>query len=107
LLYTDFILDQTISLLKANEEKYDTTLIYASDHGESLGENGIYLHGLPYMIAPDAQKHIPAIFYRPQKTLELKAKQNDAFSHDNLFHTILGLFDVQTKEYDAKLDMLR
>lgn len=107
LLYTDFILDKTISLLKANEDKYDTTLIYASDHGESLGENGIYLHGLPYMIAPDAQKHIPAIFYRPQKTLELKAKQNDAFSHDNLFHTILGLFDVQTKEYDAKLDMLR
>ncbi|MDY0265198.1 MAG: phosphoethanolamine--lipid A transferase [Sulfurospirillum cavolei] len=107
LLYTDFILDKTISLLKANEDKYDTTLIYASDHGESLGENGIYLHGLPYMIAPDAQKHIPAIFYRPQKTLELKAKQNDAFSHDNLFHTILGLFEVQTKEYDAKLDMLR
>jgi lipid A ethanolaminephosphotransferase len=111
ILYTDYIVNKTIDLLKANENKYDTSLIYVSDHGESLGENGIYLHGLPYMIAPDAQKHVPAVFYlgkaHAQALESLHVKKDERFSHDNLFHTILGLFDVKTKEYDAKRDMLR
>ena len=63
ILYTITSSMKTINLLKANEDKYDITLVYFSDHGESLGENGVYLHGLPYMIAPEAQKHVPALFY--------------------------------------------
>lgn len=111
ILYTDYIINKTIDLLKKNEDKYDTSLIYVSDHGESLGENGIYLHGLPYMIAPDAQKHVPAIFYlgnlASSKQEALQKEVNGDFSQDNLFHTILGLFKVKTQEYNAKLDMLR
>jgi len=110
ILYTDYIINQTIELLKANEDKYDTSLIYVSDHGESLGENGIYLHGLPYMLAPDAQKHVPAIFYlgndQKAKLESLHVKAAEHFSQDNLFHTILGLFKVQTKEYSPNLDLL-
>lgn len=108
--YTDFIINETIERVKRNEEKYDTTLIYVSDHGESLGENGIYLHGLPYMIAPEAQKHVPALFYfgesqkRVQERLHVKA--HERFSHGNLFHTLLGLFDVSTHEYKPSLDIL-
>jgi len=111
ILYTDFIINEAIKLLETNEEKFDTTLFYVSDHGESLGENGVYLHGLPYFIAPDAQKHVPALFYfgkeNHEKVERLMAKKSDHFSHDNLFHTLLGLFDVETKEYNPKLDMLK
>lgn len=108
ILYTDYIINETINLLKANEEKYDTTLIYFSDHGESLGENGVYLHGLPYMIAPEDQKHVPAVFYFSDKTKyeSLHVKANERFSQDNLFHTLLGLFEVKTSEYKPTLDLM-
>ncbi|MCD8476774.1 MAG: sulfatase-like hydrolase/transferase [Sulfurospirillum sp.] len=109
ILYTDYVINQAIALLKKNEDKYETALIYASDHGESLGENGIYLHGLPYMIAPSEQKHVPALFYfsdkEKEKSLHVKAKE--ALSHDHLFHTILALFKIQTSEYKPSLDLLR
>ncbi len=111
ILYTDYIINETINLLKANEDKYETTLIYISDHGESLGENGVYLHGLPYMIAPEAQKHVPALFYfsDKQKTARehLALRASERFSHDNLFHTLLGRFAITTTEYKPNLDILR
>ncbi|SQJ30402.1 Phosphoethanolamine transferase EptA specific for the 1 phosphate group of core-lipid A [Salmonella enterica subsp. enterica] len=54
-LYVDYIVDKAINLLKSHQDKFTTSLVYLSDHGESLGENGVYLHGLPYSIAPDTQ----------------------------------------------------
>jgi len=107
--YTDYIINETITRLKANEDKYDTTLIYISDHGESLGENGVYLHGLPYMIAPEDQKHVPALFYFSDKAKReaLHVKADERFSQDNLFHTLLTLFEVKTSEYKPNLDLLR
>lgn len=111
ILYTDYIINEAINLLKANEDKYETTLVYFSDHGESLGENGVYLHGLPYMIAPEDQKHVPAIFYfgdkQGAKREALHVKANERFSQDNFFHTLLGLFAVKTSEYKPNLDILR
>ncbi len=111
IVYTDFIINEAIQVLEHNEEKFDTTLFYVSDHGESLGENGIYLHGLPYFIAPDSQKHVPALFYfgksNDSKLERLRTQKSAHFSHDNLFHTMLGLFDIETKEYNANLDMLK
>lgn len=55
LVYVDYIVDKAINLLKEHQDKFTTSPVYLSDHGESLGENGIYLHGLPYAIAPDSQ----------------------------------------------------
>ncbi|MBV5277691.1 MAG: phosphoethanolamine--lipid A transferase [Campylobacteraceae bacterium] len=111
ILYTDFVINEAIKLLEKNEAQYQTTLFYVSDHGESLGENGVYLHGLPYFIAPDAQKHVPALFYfgkeNQVKMHHLAAKKAEPFSHDNLFHTMIGIFGIQTSDYDAKLDMLK
>lgn len=111
ILYTDFIINEAIKLLEKNENNYATTLFYVSDHGESLGENGVYLHGLPYFIAPDAQKHVPALFYfgkgNEEKLNKLATKKAELFSHDNLFHTMLGIFGIQTSDYDKKLDMLK
>lgn len=109
ILYTDYLLDKTIKFLKNNESKYETFMMYVSDHGESLGENGIYLHGLPYAIAPDFQKHIPAVFYfgndMQEKKEILESLKTDEYSHDYIFHTFLGMFSIKTKEYNKDLDL--
>jgi lipid A ethanolaminephosphotransferase len=110
ILYTDYFLDKVIQLLKHNDGRFETAMIYMSDHGESLGENGLYLHGLPYFIAPDNQKHIAAIFwlgddFKAQKK-SLKNKVNKEYSHDNLFHTVLGLLEVNTSLYDQGKDII-
>ncbi len=111
ILYTDYFLSKVIDLLKKNDD-FETAMVYMSDHGESLGENNIYLHGLPYMIAPQTQKHIPAIFWfgsKISKELEinkLQDKLKDEFNHDYLFHTLLGLFEVDTQVYKKDLDIL-
>ena len=112
ILYTDDFLTKTIDFLKQNDDNFQTALVYMSDHGESLGENGIYLHGLPYFMAPDAQKHVGALmwFGRQSKqiidTAKLKQVANNHFSHDNLFHTLLGLMQIETSVYHSEADIL-
>jgi len=112
ILYTDYFLDKTISFLKQNDASFQTALIYMADHGESLGEKGLYLHGIPYFMAPPEQTHIGALLWFGSQskaiidTQLLKQKASEPYSHDNLFHTILGLMDIQTNVYDPKLDML-
>lgn len=114
ILYTDHFLSQTIELLKRNQDKVDASMIYVSDHGESLGENGIYLHAAPYAIAPSAQTHVPMVMWFGHSTLEdasvdrscLAAKQDQPdLSHDYLFHSVLGLLGVTTTEYQPALDL--
>lgn len=115
LLYTDHMLAQTIDYLKARQDRYDTAMIYLSDHGESLGEKGIYLHGLPYSIAPKEQTHVPMVMwfsggYASNFKLDtqcLKQRATQPASQDNLFHTVLGLLDVQTAVYDPAMDLAR
>ncbi|RKO64347.1 lipid A/FlgG phosphoethanolamine transferase EptC [Campylobacter sp. P255] len=106
LLYTDFILKNLIDLLRKSPIQ-EASLLYLSDHGESLGENGIYLHGMPYLIAPKDQKHIPMIFWSKDGNLTqaLQAKKDYKLSHDNLFSSLLGYFGVNSKEYEANYDI--
>lgn len=110
-LYTDYFLSKVIELLKKNSNDFGTSMIYVSDHGESLGENGVYLHGLPYFMAPDEQKNVAAVAWfggdlakRINYNL-LKEKASKAYSHDNVFHSFLGLMEVKTPEYDKELDI--
>lgn len=115
ILYVDHIVDKAIKLLQSKQDKFTTSLVYLSDHSESLGENGVYLHGLPYSIAPETQKHVPMLLWLSddyQKRygvnyacLQQKAKEND-YSQDNLFSTMLGLTGVETQEYRAADDIL-
>ncbi|WP_133770779.1 phosphoethanolamine transferase [Pseudomonas graminis] len=114
ILYTDHFLSQTIELLKRNQDKVDASMIYVSDHGESLGENGIYLHAAPYAIAPSAQTHVPMVMWFGHSTLEdanvdrhcLAARQDQPdLSHDYLFHSVLGLLGVTSTEYQPALDL--
>lgn len=116
ILYTDSMLDSTISLLKSYSDKFNVALVYLSDHGESLGEHGMYLHGAPYLFAPSQQTHIPFLLWMSpdyatafgidQQCLRQQA-QSDAVSQDNIFHTLLGMMNVQTREYQPTLDMIR
>ena len=113
MLYTDHTLAQTIDFLKKQDEKYDTAMIYISDHGESLGENGLYLHGVPYSIAPKVQVEVPMVmWFSPGYTQSfgldtncLRLRAALPATHDNLFHSVLGLLDVQTGSYDRAMDL--
>jgi len=111
ILYTDYILKKSIDFLKRNENRYAVAMYYMSDHGESLGENGIYLHGMPYFIAPEAQKH-PASVAWFGKNYDInvtcvKKIASQKYSHDNLFSTLLGLVDVRTKVYNPDMDIFK
>lgn len=112
IVYTDYFLSQVIAFLKNNDRRFETAMIYVSDHGESLGENGIYLHGLPYAIAPIAQRKVPLIMWFGDSMKDtiniaaLKAKSKNRFSHDNLFHTFLGLMEVETAVHDEEKNIV-
>ena len=114
LVYTDYVLAKLVELLAARDRQgLPTAMIYLSDHGESLGENNMYLHGLPYAFAPDVQKHVPMVMWLSPKlqadlrvnTTCLTKRRHEAVSHDNFFHSVLGLLEVQTSVYDAQLDI--
>ncbi|PTS77775.1 MCR-3 family phosphoethanolamine--lipid A transferase [Aeromonas sp. HMWF036] len=114
--YTDFVIAEMIAKLKTYEDKYNTALIYVSDHGESLGALGLYLHGTPYKFAPDDQTRVPMqVWMSPDFTKEkgidmtclLKNSAIYRYSHDNLFPSMLGLWDIRTKVYDQTLDIFK
>jgi lipid A ethanolaminephosphotransferase len=112
--YTDHVLARTIEMLQGASNHVDGMLLYASDHGESLGEQGLYLHGLPYTFAPDAQKHVPMLMwlsreYAARRGIDaacIRSRAAQPFSHDNLYHTILGAAEVRNASYVSKLDIL-
>lgn len=116
ILYTDTMLDNTINLLKSYNDRFNLAMIYLSDHGESLGEHGMYLHGAPYRFAPTQQTHIPLLLWLSsdysttfgidRQCLQQQAKAEEV-SQDNVFHTLLGMMDIQTREYQPALDMIR
>ncbi|WP_350656341.1 phosphoethanolamine--lipid A transferase [Psychrobacter sp. S1-30-MNA-CIBAN-0213] len=108
--YTDYFLNNVINTLKAYEQDYDVVMVYISDHGESLGENNIYLHGLPYSIAPDAQKQVPVIVWSPtgngidgnsMDKSSLASMIDQPVSHDFITPTLLGFFGITADEVKA------
>jgi lipid A ethanolaminephosphotransferase len=111
-LATDDFLGKTIRMLE-QDQSHDTGLIYVSDHGESLGEANVYLHGLPYAIAPDTQIKVPMVMWmsegmKSSNNLDLQCvrdRSNLPASHDNLFHSVLGLMNVRTKSLDESLNL--
>jgi lipid A ethanolaminephosphotransferase len=112
--YTDHVLAHQIRLMGEASEYVDGVLIYVSDHGESLGEQGVYLHGMPYAFAPPVQKEVPMLIWTSTgyeermglRTGCLQTHARDPLSHDNLYHTVLGATDVRNELYDSKLDIL-
>lgn len=104
ILYTDYFLSQVIALLKQNTPKYETAMLYVSDHGESLGEHGLYLHGAPYIMAPHEQTEVPIVLWlgesadiELQQALSVKDKSS---THDAVFHSLLAAFEIETSALD-------
>lgn len=110
--YTDQFLSSAIQWLKVRKDKFSTAMVYVGDHGESLGENNLYLHGLPYAIAPDVQKKVPWITWLSPAFTEqaklsmpcLRQGSGIPLSHDNLFSSMLGLMQVRTSDYASGAD---
>lgn len=113
ILYTDHVLAAIVMTLRHSGERMDSAMLYVSDHGESLGEKGLYLHGIPYAIAPSEQTHVPMILWLSNSVSGsgdvnaacVRARMNDAYSHDNLFHSALGFLDVSTAAYRPERDL--
>lgn len=115
ILYTDHVLSKTIDMLRqaASEGAVDTSMLYFSDHGESLGEGNMYLHGAPWLFAPSEQTHVPMMLwmsdgYQQRFGIDracLEARRDQALSHDNVFHSVLGMLDVDTAVRNPKLDL--
>jgi len=114
LYYDDYVMSRVIAQL-AEQTQWQTSLLYVSDHGESLGENGMYLHGMPYALAPDEQTQVPMLLWMSAEfsstqgydggcVAQVAAQAN--LSHDNVFDTMLGLMRVQTGIYRPQQDML-
>lgn len=113
LLYTDHVLASLVAKLQAAEGRIDSAMLYVSDHGESLGERGLFLHGMPYAIAPNVQKQVPMALWFSAGTAAatgtdlacLRAKATQPAAHDHLFHTVLGLLDLRTALHEPAWDL--
>jgi lipid A ethanolaminephosphotransferase len=114
ILYTDHVLARLIGVLsEASSQGVDAGMLYVSDHGESLGEHNMYLHGMPYAIAPEAQIHVPMVVWLSPSMREtlgmdqacLAKESAEGVSHDNLFHSVLGIMNVATHVYNPTLDL--
>lgn len=117
ILYTDHVLAGVVDILRRSAQGgADAMMLYFSDHGESLGENGVYLHAMPYVLAPEHQKHVPMFMWMSAGAREAQhvqqgcvadAARTGQFSHDNVFHTVLGLHRIRTSLYEPALDILQ
>ena len=111
--YTDGFLAQAIRFLGAQRARFDVAMLYVSDHGESLGERGLYLHGMPHAIAPREQLEVPMLWWIPPDAARglrvdldcLRRRAAEPASHDHLFHSILGVLDVGTPRYRPERDL--
>ncbi len=103
-----------IRMLREASSQLDSVLIYASDHSESLGENGIYLHGMPYAFAPAVRRSAPMLIGPPRGYVRREQLQPDCLrteaklpvSHDFIYHTVLGAAELRNQAYDRRLDLI-
>lgn len=109
---TDLVLSRAIDMLDASDRVLPA-MVFLSDHGESLGESGLYLHAAPRFMAPKEQTKVPMVMwlgdaFRDVMGLKpdcMRAHADAPVSHDHLFHTMLGLLDIRTAARDPSLDL--
>lgn len=114
ILYTDFLLSRVADRLQQQAGQLESGVLYMSDHGESLGENGLYLHGMPWQLAPAEQKRVPGLLwlsgnYLQDHRLSLgclsQIRQRSGLTQDYYAHSVLGLLGIATSIYDPLLDI--
>ncbi len=105
ILYTDYILATLIGELKQLDE-YSSSMFYVSDHGESLGENNLYMHGIPASIAPKEQLEIPFIVWLSDNNSK-ELKNNEVVSQHNIFHSVLDFLAIESPIYDENMSIFK
>lgn len=111
--YTDHVVGEVIDMLEHVSDQFATAMVYVSDHGESLGESGLYLHGMPYALAPKEQTRVPMYAWVSHQFLQMERWDDNCMkqqtkvprSHDNVYSTVLGFLEVSTREYKEELDL--
>jgi len=104
IVYTDYFLSKVIENLK-QLKTYKSTMLFVSDHGESLGENNLYMHGLPLSIAPKEQYEIPFIVWMSDSSKQLKP--NKELSQNNVFHSVLNFLGIQSPIYNEEMNIFK
>ena len=104
IVYTDYFLSKVIEDLKDLRE-FHSTMIFVSDHGESLGEKNLYMHGLPLSIAPKEQYEIPFIVWLSDGSKQLKP--NKVVSQHHVFHSVLNFLKIQSPIYDEQKNIYK
>lgn len=113
ILYTDRFLSRTIAFLEGQRERYDVAMTYVSDHGESVGERGLFLHGVPYAFAPREQIEVPMFWWMPEDSARglrvdlgcLRERAGKPSGHDDLYHSLVGLLEIETPRYKPQHDV--
>jgi lipid A ethanolaminephosphotransferase len=112
IVYTDHVLHRVIEGLKTVHDR-PTVMLYMSDHGESLGENGLYLHGMPKSFAPEVQSAVPLIVWTSDEFRRRGGAVKDASAfgagptHDVVFHSVMGALGLSSSIYEPNKDLFR
>ena len=104
IVYTDFILSSVIETLKELPD-YKSSMIYVSDHGESLGEKNLYMHGVPMSLAPKQQYEIPFIVWLSDGSKELK--KNNALTQNHVFHSVMNFLGITSPIYNEEMNIYK
>ena len=108
ILYTDFLLDGLINTLRAMTD-WHSAMVFISDHGESLGENKMFMHGLPMNLAPKVQYEIPFLVWTSEGFRDYKAKDElpAVLEQHYIFHSVLNLLSIDSPAYDKEFDIFK
>jgi lipid A ethanolaminephosphotransferase len=112
IVYTDQVLHRVIGLLKSVKDR-PSAMLYMSDHGESLGEGGLYLHGVPMVLAPEVQSTVPLLVWTSDEFAKRggSTKRPSSFgnrlSHDVIFHSVMGAMGLRSAIYVAEDDLFQ
>ncbi len=103
IVYTDWLVHSVIEILREIHDRR-SCMIFVSDHGESLGEGNLYMHGAPMLIAPREQVEIPFIVWTSDETMK-KVDTNEKVGQYHVFHSVLSFLGIDSPVYDESLDI--
>jgi lipid A ethanolaminephosphotransferase len=108
ILYTDYLLDGLIDTLRAMTD-WKSAMIFISDHGESLGENKMFMHGLPMKLAPKVQYEIPFFVWTSEGFRDYKAESElpAVLEQHFIFHSVLNLLSINSPAYNKDYDIFK
>ena len=106
ILYTDYLLSNMIDTLRSLKD-WKSSMIFISDHGESLGENNMFMHGMPMKLAPKVQYEIPFLVWTSDGFREYKSNLPEVLEQHYIFHSVLNLLSIQSPAYDKDYDIFK